>query len=281
MPTICYTRKMSRQAFWKAIHHQPINVPQAVLQYAQTIAFPDLVIADTLAELDDIATQAEQYGITDLPNTDQGEALAEYLYYEQGLRGNEADYEDPHNSFINQVLARGLGIPISLSVVYLAIAHRLGMKAHGVGLPGHFIVRVGGQSVNIFIDPFTGRRISGRECAQLVQATTGYNGVFRTEWLNPVAPLDIIIRMLTNLHVAYARREQWEPALETIQHLQIARPNIPEYLRDEGLIYYGKGEIVQSAQKLEAYLERVPEAPDREVLERTVGQALARWAQKN
>jgi regulator of sirC expression with transglutaminase-like and TPR domain len=129
------------------------------------------------------------------------ENINQYLYRELGFRGNQQDYYDPDNSFLNRVLDRRLGIPISLSAVYLFLGKRLGLPLVGIGLPGHFIIQWRAGSARVFIDPFNEGVIRSEEqCAEII-AHSGRE--FRPSMLEPITARQILARMCANLAAIY------------------------------------------------------------------------------
>ncbi len=243
---------------------QPIiNVPRAALCLARAIAFPVLDVDFYVARLNTLAEIARPHVATNKAFSDQVDALSDFLFYQMNFRGNRDDYHDPRNSYLNCVLDRKLGIPISLAAIYIAIAQRLGMRAYGINLPGHFIIGIYEQGSEILLDPFnSGIRLSIPDVARLVRESTGRQVAFQPKWLKPITPGDFLARMLTNLCNAYIQREDWRSAIPVIQHLLLVQPDIDFHLRDLGYLYLYNGSLRLSAQYLEEYLRRVPEAAD-------------------
>jgi regulator of sirC expression with transglutaminase-like and TPR domain len=168
-------------------------------------AYPGLDVAGELGRLDDLAARCPG---------DELDVLLEYLFGECGFTGNRLEYYDPRNSFLNEVVRRRLGIPITLAVVAIEVGRRVGLPLLGVGMPGHFLVRYG----PVLVDPFTGgRRLSEDDCRQLL-APTGAE--LDPSYLAPVGPRAIVTRMLANLRQVYlqagdARSLEWVVALRT------------------------------------------------------------------
>lgn len=264
------------------INFEPIWVPRAALRYAQAIAYPDLDIDGYLESIQQLAERARENIPLGAQPRVQGEALAEFLFQQLGFKGDTTNYSDPKNSYLNEVLERRLGIPITLAVIYVAVAEKLGVPAQGVGLPGHFIVRITDPDGPVYLDPFNGGvRLSVTDCAELVQKTTGYQGNFKPEWLEPASPLDILSRMLGNLRNAYVQRQSWSKALAVVELLRITQPYKAEHLRDLGLILHQHGSLRQAIDMLEKYLLRMPEAPDADVVRRDLQIAAQKLSQRN
>lgn len=258
------------------------SLARAALLFAREIAYPDLQPSVYLARLDNWA-EIVQWRLSPADSALTRLArLTDFLFNEIGLRGNQDDYADPRNSYLNEVISRGLGLPISLSVIFLEIADRLGLPAYGIGLPGHFIIGVRLQGARQMLDPYHGgATVTLEEADRLVRATSGYTGPFQTEWLNPVPPQVILARMLLNLRGVYLQREDWPAAIAAVEHLRILQPDAPEHIRDLGLLHFRRGELRLAASLLEQYLIREPEAPDAEAIRQTLDALLSQFSLLN
>jgi regulator of sirC expression with transglutaminase-like and TPR domain len=197
------------------------------------------------------------------------EAVNEVLFLEEGLAGNQRDYYDPRNSFLNEVLDRKRGIPITLSIVYLEVARRLGLNVEGIGLPGHFIVGVLTSSASeagetpLLVDPFFGGKfLTPADCAARVQQLYGDRVQFSRSMLAPSSRRHILIRLLTNLKVIYANRSDHGRALAAIDRLMILNPGSAQELRDRGAICQQMKFHGQALADLTRYLELAPHAAD-------------------
>lgn len=252
--------------FRDELNQPTINVPRAALRLARSIAFPVLDVDFYLARLNTLANSALPYLEAFSTVSARADALSDFLFRQMNFRGNRSDYNDPRNSYLNCVMDRKLGVPISLGAIYIAVAQRLGLRAYGIGLPGHFIVGVyGDEGGEILLDPFqAGQHLSIPDCARLVRESTGFQGNFQQKWLVPITPGNMLARMLTNLCNAYIQREDWTSAIPVIQHLLVVQPEINFHLRDLGYLYLYNGSMRLSAHYLEEYLRRVPDASDYE-----------------
>lgn len=261
---------------------QPVNLSRVALLCAQAIEYPNLDISRYMAALNDLAKATRPYVPGSDPIHIRGVLLAEFLFSRDQFCGNRQNYGDPRNSFLNDVLDRKLGIPITLSIVYLEIARRLNIPAFGIGLPGHFIVGVPEDGETWYLDPFNGGgRLSVNECARLVELTTGYQGPFQHHWLTPSDPGAITARLLNNLRSLYAQDQQWDEALNVIQLLRMVQPDVAEHYRDLGLIHYRRGSTIMAARYLEAYLQQAPDAEDAQTIRDGIADALDDWARLN
>ena len=208
-------------------------------------------------------------------------ALQHFLFEELGFHGNERDYYDPRNSFLNDVLSRRSGLPISLSVVAMTIGNRAGLSVHGVGLPGHFLVKVVERDQEIILDPFHGGKIlSLADCEKLVEGITGSAFLATPEALESVSPGYIIQRMLINLRGVYLRKKDYARAARTIHRLTQLLPEDRSHWRDLGTVLLQSGRPGKAIKHLESYLDSEPPPEDsrsvRELLDQARGE-VARW----
>ena len=258
---------MTESTFRDQITRSPIDVPHAALCFAREIAYPELDVQHYRLQIDSLCQAARAQLFPFLSLTEQAEALSDFLFIQQRFQGNSAYYQDPRNSYLNEVIERRLGIPISLSVIYIAIAQELGLPASGIGLPGHFIVSIQEPCDETYLDPFHGGvRLSRADCAQLVREATGFDGAFQMEWLKPVSPAVILTRMLNNLRNIYLHQEDWTQGLAVVEHLRMLQPGLPDLLRDLGTIYERKGSLRLAIQYYEQYLTQAPQASDAETV---------------
>jgi regulator of sirC expression with transglutaminase-like and TPR domain len=273
---------MSELTFREELKQEPINVPRAALRFAKEIAYPELDVDQYMGRLNQLSNWADKVISPRSEIQHQALALAEFLFQEFGFHGNTTDYGDPRNSYLNDVLDLLLGIPISLSTIYVAVAQRIGVPARGVALPGHFIVSVQHNYGDIFLDPFnSGRQLSIEDCEQLVRATTGSHEPFRLEWLQPASPKDILTRMLNNLRIIYLQREAWAYARSVIEHLEMIQPTNNDLLRDLGVIYHKGGSLRKAVDYYMEYLTRSPDAPDVDLVKRNLRIAAQHLARLN
>lgn len=201
----------------------------------------------TMIVWDRLESVTEPYTIVNL--------LSEFLFDEQGFRGNEADYYDPRNSYVNDVLDRRLGIPITLSLVYCEVARRLGLPVVGVGLPGHFVVKYVTADDEIVIDPFNrGIILTPEDCAALVERATGGVAPFRAEHLAPIGPKDILARMLSNLKGIYLQASDFPRALAAVERIALLQPHRLTEVRDRGLLRRQVGDLRGAISDLESYV---------------------------
>jgi regulator of sirC expression with transglutaminase-like and TPR domain len=209
-------------------------------------------------------------------------ALNTFLFTEQGFCGNVESYYDPSNSFLNEVLDRRTGLPITLSILYLAITHRLGLPVFGVGMPLHFIVKYVEQGQEIYVDPFYGGEILTPEgCRERVERIVKQPVVFDPAYLNATPARLILYRLLNNLKQVYLRREEPGRAGRVVEQMLIVAPDSHGDVRDRGLLFLQENALSRGVAWLTRYLERVPDASDADRVQRAIERAYARRARLN
>lgn len=197
------------------------------------------------------------------------ETLRAILAEREGLTGNTEDYYDPRNTFLHETLDRGVGLPITLSVIYLEVARRLGIPLRGVGLPSHFMVKwplPREEGGDLYLDAFhSGQVLDASACRRVVLDLMGQMGAppyFDPRWTAPLGTRVILTRMLNNLKAIYLHRGETRLALEVVERLVLLRSDMPEELRDRGLLRLALGETLLAAADIAAYAERAPAAPE-------------------
>lgn len=188
-------------------------------------------------------------------------ALNAYVYEELAFSGNRDQYEDPRNSFLNEVIDRRLGIPISLAVIYLEIGRRTGLRLEGVNFPGHFLVRAPGVNgaEDIIIDPFhAGAVLSEVDCRHLLRQQIGDQAAFDPALLATATRQHIIVRMLVNLKRLYVRMRSFPQARFISDLLLAVDPSAIGELRDRGLLAYHMEDFASALRDLEEYLRMMP-----------------------
>ncbi len=245
---------------------EEIELAKAALIFAKE-EYPDLVIERFLEKLD---LMAEKIKKRNGHNADPHLLISEinnYLFVEEGFTGNEDDYYDPRNSFLNDVLDRKTGIPITLSVLYMEIGHRVGLPVLGVGFPGHFIVRYSGLREEILIDPFNkGRILSEKDCQETLNRMYGGGIKLQSDFLGTVTKKQILTRMLYNLKGICISSKNYLKALSIVDMILLIDPYEMQELRDRGLLYYNLECFAQALSDLETYLRYAPKAEDVEAI---------------
>lgn len=191
----------------------------------------------------------------------------EYLYDEQRFVGNRDRYDDPRNSFLNEVLDRRTGIPITLAVVYLEVARRAGLRVAGINFPGHFLLRASddgaatGETDFVIIDPFHGGALlSEVDCRELLRQHVGDEAAFDRSLLEPATRHHIVVRMLVNLKRLYVRMRSFPQARFISDLLLTVDPSAISELRDRGLLAYHLQDFAAALRDLEEYLRLSPRA---------------------
>ena len=191
-------------------------------------------------------------------------ALLDLLFGEEGLRGNAEDYYDPRNSYLNEVLDRRLGIPITLALICLEVGRRAEIPLEGVGFPGHFLLRLGNHP-HVLIDPFdAGRLLTQRDCEELLARLTSGEMRFEPRLLRTAGPRQIIHRILNNLRGVYLNRGETDRLLPVLDRMLLLDPEDPAALRERGILHTRLGDPSLGVQDLETYLEVDPAADDQE-----------------
>lgn len=242
--------------------------------------YPDLDVPVYLARLDVLADTLR--GRLDGPLAAQASELTHFLFEEAGFAGNADDYYDPRNSYLCDVLDRKVGIPITLSLLAVAVGERAGLAVAGVGLPGHFIAKVTDDNgAFVLFDAFNGGQyLDAAACEQLVSTVTGQQFELSAESLAATPPGAIVGRMLNNLKGAYLRRSDFGRAARVMERLVRLAPDDPIQRRDLGVALVHAGRPGRAIDHLEAYLERVPGAADGDAVRTFLSDAkaaVARW----
>lgn len=245
-----------------------INIARAALLIAKE-SEPEVDVEEYLNTLDVMASEvaerlpAERYPLRIIRTINQ------YLFEDLGFRGNETDYYDPRNSFLNQVIERRMGIPITLSLVYLEIAQRLDFPMMGVGMPGHFLIRPTLDEMEVFVDPFNaGAVLFPEDCQERLSEVYGSPVAMRPEYLQVVSTHHFLARMLTNLKMIYLNRGDLEQTLAAVERILLLFPNAVRERRDRGLIYYEQRRWEEAMADLTYYLQQEPVASDRPMIQR-------------
>ena len=247
-----------------------IDLAHGCLMIAQD-AYPELDAERYLGELERMALRLRGR----LPHSGGGEervvALNQFLFEDLGFHGNAEEYYDPRNSYLNEVMDRRTGIPITLSVLYMALGRRIGLPLEGVSFPGHFLVRLRLRSGMLVLDPFAGGAPQSedelRARLKRVIPAGASQGVPLAElpldqFLEPATNRQILARVLRNLKGIYREADKPQQQLDVLNRMLLVAPEANGELRDRGLVYQ-KLECYRAALKdLSDYVEREPDAPD-------------------
>ena len=255
----------SRAALRRIAEKEPLDLARAALAIAHE-EYPSLDEAAYLRKLDDIAAQVmRSLPPGALPERRVGR-LNLVLFRELGFHGNDADYYDPRNSFLNEVLDRRMGIPITLSVVYLEVARRCGLAAQGINFPGHFLCKVPLDEGELIVDPFHRGRLLGKEDLQKLLQSTSRDARLSARHLRAASGRDILSRMLLNLRAVYLERRDIPRALSAVERLLVLSPSDVRTLRERAELYEKLGGSAAAAADLARVLEIEPSAQDAQAL---------------
>ena len=228
--------------------------------------YPDLDAASYSAQVDTYATALRPQLERDIDLPARLTAINKYLFEEVGYAGNNAQYDDPRNSYMNVVVDRKLGIPISLAVIQIEVTRRLGMPLDGISFPGHFLVRLPVDDGILVLDPYNkGRPVSAEELRERASPHLGGHPPDDQQLLQILAPAThrmILMRMLRNLKGLYLERGDWERVARTADRLLKLSPDTAEALRERGLAYRELGYTKGAREDLARYLQLLPEADD-------------------
>lgn len=260
---------VGRRLFVQEIQQQDeaINLERVAL-YIALEEYPDLNVDAYINALDEMAAvvkvrlPAEFYPLKIL------KTIQQYLYEDLGYSGDRIEYYDPRNSFLNQVIDRRMGIPITLSIIYLAIARRIGFPMVGINMPGHFIIRPIAEDMEIFVDPFHGGEILFlQDCEELLVKVFDRRVELQPEYLAPVSNRQLLRRLLTNLKVIYVNQRNFPKAAQASERILLLFPDAPLEHRDRGVLYYRSDRLAEARQDFERYLELAPLAEDAQVIQ--------------
>lgn len=234
---------------------------------ALTIAlgdYPDLDISRYLGRIDELAVQVSQRSGAEADIFRLIAALNYVLFKEQGFRGNRDDYYDPKNSFLNDVIDRKLGLPITLSILYMEVGQRIGLAIEGVGFPSHFLVKTKSAAEQIIIiDPFNAGEVkSFEELQQMLDQIYRGNLRLGESLLAALPKKQILKRMLGNLKAVYGQREEPAKLLAVLDRLILLDPGSVEDIRDRGALYLRLDCYGQARDDFETYLRLAPRAQD-------------------
>jgi regulator of sirC expression with transglutaminase-like and TPR domain len=271
---------MSTSAGYRTLFTELVQKPEEDIQldraalYLAGEEYPEVDVDSYLAQLDAFATQVSLRVNEKSSPADVARAIGVYLFDEIGFRGNSGEYYSADNSFLNRVLDTRTGIPITLSLVFLEVGRRLGLRCSGVGLPGHFIVRL--DDTEEYLDPFNaGVPLSKSDCHALVQRMSGGHLEWTDEYLVPCTKYDILFRMLNNLKSIYMEASAYTKVVGVIQRMAIISPGLPSLYQELAWCHAQQHEYRLAIAALETYLQNADGPED---VKRVKGQIEGLWA---
>lgn len=246
------------------------DLAEACLMIAED-AYPDLPIDRYLGDIERMGAKLRARVGESADAEERVIALNQFLFSESGFSGNTAEYYDPRNSYLNEVLERRKGIPITIAILYIEVGRRIGLPLEGVSFPGHFLVRLKLRGGTLILDPFSGgaplsedelRALLRRVVAGTGRPAEAVNDLPMGQFLEPAGKRQILARVLRNLKGIHRQAGERRKLLEVMNRLVIVAPEAAEELRDRGLLYRELEAFRAALQDLSAYLERDPEAAD-------------------
>lgn len=253
----------------------------ALLIAAEDEAHRGVDVEKYLTLLDELGARARSA----LEDATAGETVAfnRFIFDEERFTGNQIYYYDPRNSFLNQVIDRRMGIPITLSVLYIEVGRRAGLDVEGVGLPGHFIVRVRefGERKARLVDPFHGVMLTREDCQDRLD--TVYDGLvsLTDEHLSRATTPEILVRILRNLKAVYARANLYRQALACSERILLLAPDDAAEHRDRGALLANLERFAEAARETEFYLQMAPDASDSGAVREQLNRIQRQQAMKN
>ena len=248
-----------------------LSLIEAAVAIAQ-VEFPDLDTQAVLGDIDALADRLKRRIPADAVPLQRLRWLNRFFFQEVGFAGNVNDYYDPDNSYLNAVLRTRRGIPITLAVLYVELATHIGLPAHGVSFPGHFLVKLrlqgGSQQGEVVIDPFTGQSLSREELDELVapyKRSHGLTGDFDVPlglFLQSAPPRDVLARMLRNLKEIHRAAGDWLRLVAVLDRMVVLLPQAWEERGDRGLALAELGHDALALDDIGAYLSHRPDAED-------------------
>jgi regulator of sirC expression with transglutaminase-like and TPR domain len=244
---------------------QQVRLAEAAL-YIASDEYPEIDIRLYLNLLNEWSTTLKKT-VSRKPAPSRLEVLNDLLFEKMQFSGNIDNYYDPKNSFLNHVIDSRKGIPISLSVIYLELAWNLGLDAAGVGFPGHFLVRINDDGKFLYVDSFyRGRVMTVSDCMEFWNDISEGELEFQDSFLTSINKRQILIRMLRNLKSIYLEQKNYKKLISVLDKIVILHPQLPDEVRDRGIIHYQMQAYRLALKDFEYYLSTAPESDDAGVI---------------
>jgi len=252
------------------IEDERVDILRAALTFSR-IHEPALDVEHYVRRVDELAARVA----TKIDDPDDPvqiiAALNDVLFREEVFRGNTVDYYSPRNSFLHHVLDRRLGIPITLALVYMEVARRVGFQLFGVGMPGHFLLKhydVDGHS--ILIDAFErGSIVTEDDCRQKLDSIYSGQVTLQPEFLLPVTRRQMLTRMLNNLRSIYLSQRDFRRAVQVVDLVLVIYPRSPEDMKQRAVLRYNLNDFRGALSDFEEYVKMSPDASDAEEIKQT------------
>ena len=246
--------------FVKFTKNPDINLVEKCLKLAQLLEYPDLDVSEYIKKITILGNSLKEI-VNDAKNpTYLISILNEYMFEKLGFKGNLEDYYNPNNNFLNKVIDNKVGIPISISILYVELAKFIGLDLRIVGFPGHILVK---YNEELILDPFYGGRLlSVDDLQELLDRSYGGEIEFQPDFLNEVTIEKIIVRIVRNLKNSYSQSFAYEKALQCVNMILSLEPDSPEDVRDKGVLEERMLNSDLALQYLNKYLEMNPNGED-------------------
>ena len=248
-------------AEWTSFATNPkYNLVEKCLKLSQLLEYPSLNFNDYIQKLNDIG-RSLQLSINNVSNpTYRISLLNEHLFHNYGFKGDVGDYYNPKNNFLNDVIEKKSGIPITLSILYVEVAKHIGLDLKIVGFPSHVIVK---YNEEIIVDPYNqGKLLTIDDLNEILFRNYGSKVEFLPEFLNELRPEHVLIRMLRNLKNSYTHSYAYDKAMRCTNMVLSLAPNMPEDVRDKGILEHYLLNNNEALKFLNRYLELEPNAQD-------------------
>ena len=251
-----------RQEFRRQISRpeEDLDLARAALLVAGE-EYPDVEIDHHLGLLDNFAASVTERTTPESAPEERAREVGRLLFGELGFRGNSTDYYNPENSYFNRVLVTRIGIPITLSLLFIEVARRVGVQLHGVGMPGHFLVGLEGG--HVFFDPFSGgESLTVDDCRRLAERLFGPRMTWDDRYLDPCTKYEFLFRILNNLKVVYERGNAPGKAAGVVERMLMVRPDATSLYQDLAALQQHLQQYRAAIVSLQSYLNERQAAPD-------------------
>jgi regulator of sirC expression with transglutaminase-like and TPR domain len=268
------TPALERFSAGLAVEDEAIDLARACLQVAED-PYPGLDVDGYVGEIERFARRLDARLGAGASREDRVIALNDFLFAELGFEGNSGNYYDPRNSYLNEVIDRRRGIPITLAILYMEIGRRVGLPLEGVSFPGHFLVRLPMRGGTLVLDPYSGgvpvsedelrarlKRVIPRVAGSAAPGGVAVGDLPLEQFLERAGKRQVLARLLRNLKGVYREQDRPERLLEVLNRMLIVAPEAATELRDRGYVYRRLECWRPALQDLADYLEREPDAPD-------------------
>ena len=251
----------ARREFTALAAREPVALARGALMIAKE-EYPDLNVDQCMERLAELGREASRWIGAAANTVEQVQALSRFLFEHCRFAGNQNNYGDPRNSFLNEVLERRLGIPISLSVIYIEVGRRAGMKLEGVSFPGHFLVKATDERGELIIDPFNeGTILNLEQLKARLNQVYGQPVELHPAILRAATSRQILSRMLRNLKNIYVAASDWLRAIAALDRILILEPRSLEDLLERAKLYETLECFQAAMDDLQSFLSIAPDHP--------------------